>query len=264
MQNNEEMIEIDLQEILALILHWLWLIILCALLAGAAGFAVSKFLITPQYASTTKVYILNRQNSDTLTYNDLMMGSTLTKDYAELIKSRDVLEEVIQTARLAESYSSFVSRVTVQTLTDTRIISITVTDEDPKMAQYIADEIRTVAARHIKKVMDIQAVNVAEMANLPIYPASPNVKKWSLIAALLGGVLCTMIVVLRFLLDDTVKTSEDVERYLGLSTLAMIPVREEGGKSKHRRTGKKPSTSYQSGTDRQTVDAAAKNRVEGE
>ncbi|MBR1931131.1 MAG: protein-tyrosine kinase [Lachnospiraceae bacterium] len=237
MQNNDDVIEIDLKELFGLVIHWLWLIVLCGLLAGAVGFAISKFVITPQYASTTKVYILNRQNSDTLTYSDLQMGSQLTKDYAQLIKSRDVLEAVIRAATLNESYNSFASRVTVETLTDTRIIAITVTDDNPAMAQYLADEIRTIAADHIKNVMDIQAVNVAEMANLPTAPASPSVTKWTAIGFLLGAFLSAMIIIIQFLVDDTIKTSEDVERYLGLSTLAMIPTKEDESKKKRRKSG---------------------------
>jgi capsular polysaccharide biosynthesis protein len=248
MQNNDDVIEIDLKEVFGLIIHWLWLILLCGLLTGAIGFAISEFVITPQYASTTKVYILNRQNSDSLTYSDLQMGSQLTKDYAQLIRSRDVLESVIETAGLDESYASFSSRVTVETLTDTRIIAITVEDASPAMAQYLADEIRTVAAEHIKNVMDIQAVNVAEMANLPSAPSSPSVKKWTAVGFLLGAFLSTMIIVLQFLVDDTIKTSDDVERYLGLSTLAMIPMKEDESKKKKRRSSSHSSGSSSSGT----------------
>ena len=236
MQNNDDVIEIDLKEVFGLIVHWLWLIVLCGLLTGAIGFAISEFVITPQYASTTKVYILNRQNGDTLTYSDLQMGSQLTKDYAQLIKSRDVLEAVIEAAALDESYNSFASRVAVETLTDTRIIAITVTDDSPAMAQYLADEIRTVAAEHIKNVMDIQAVNVAEMANLPTAPSSPSVKKWTAIGFLLGAFVSAMIIVIQFLVDDTIKTPEDVEKYLGLSTLASIPTKEDDSKKKKRRS----------------------------
>ena len=94
-------------------------------------------------------------------------------------------------------------------------------------AQFLADEIRKVAAEHIKNVMDIEAVNVVEEANLPENPTSPSVMKWTALGLMLGACLCAGIVLLRYLLDDTVKTSEDVEKYLGLSTLAMIPIMED-------------------------------------
>lgn len=233
--NTEEVIEIDLQELVMLLVHRLWLIVLCGIVTGIIGFAISKFAITPMYESTTKVYILSKQENSTLTYSDVQLGTQLTKDYAQLIKGRDVLEPVITTCGLTEKYDTFAGRVTVENLTDTRIIAITVADEDPVMAQFIANEIRKVAAEHIKNVMDVQAVNVAEEAYLPEEPASPSVMKWTAIGGVLGAFLCAMIVIIRFLMDDTVKTSEDIEKYLGLSTLAMIPIIGQEDKRKHRR-----------------------------
>ena len=234
--NSEDVIEIDLREIIGLLVHWLWLILLCGILTGMVGFMVSNFVITPKYESTTKVYILNKQDSNNLTYSDVQLGTQLTKDYAQLIKGRYVLEQVIETCGLTEGYGAFSDRVSVQTITDTRIIAITVEDEDPVMAQFIANEIRKVASAHIKNVMDIQAVNVAEEANLPTAPSSPSVTKWTGIGLLAGMFLCAMILIIRFVMDDTIKSSEDIERYLGLSTLAMIPITEtEDRRKKSRR-----------------------------
>lgn len=239
MQNADDVIEIDLKEIFGVLWNKAWLILLCGIIAGAVGFCYSFFLITPQYQSTTKVYILSKQNEGNVTYTDLQMGTQLTKDYKELITSRDVLEEVIKDCELDEKYKSLVERVTVENISDTRIIAITVEDPDPEMAQILANEIRDEAADHIKNVMDIEAVNVAEEANLPENPSSPSVMKWTVLGIMAGICLCAGVILLRFLLDDTVKTSEDVERYLGLSTLAMIPIMEdEVTVSKKRKNGK--------------------------
>ncbi len=231
---ESDIVEIDLGEIAALLWHRAWMILLCAIFAGLIGFGISKFVITEQFESTTKVYILNKEGNETLTYSDVQLGSQLTKDYAELIMCRDVLEKVIENCTLTESYERFSQRVSVQTPTDTRIIAITVTDEDPVIAQFLANEIREVASDHIKNVMDIQAVNVVEKANLPNEPSSPNVGKWTAIGFLLGAFICAAVILVHFMLDDTIKTSDDVEKYLGLSTLGMIPVREDGEKVKHR------------------------------
>ena len=239
MQNADDVIEIDLKEIFGVLWNKAWLILLCGIIAGAIGFCYSFFMITPQYQSTTKVYILSKQNEGNVTYTDLQMGTQLTKDYKVLITSRDVLEEVIVNCELDEKYNSLAGRVTVENITDTRIIAITVEDPDPAMAQTLANEIRDVAEDHIKDVMDIEAVNVAEEANLPENPASPSVMKWTVLGIMAGICLCAGVVLLRFLLDDTVKTSEDVERYLGLSTLAMIPIMEdEVTVSKKRKNGR--------------------------
>ncbi len=227
MQNTEDIIEIDLKEIFIVLMNKLWLIVLCGIVAGVIGFCYSSFMITPMYRSTTKVYILNKQSGDNVTYSDLQIGTVLTKDYKELIKSRNVLEKVIQNCELNEKYGSLSARVEVEPVSDTRIIAITVEDPDPENARYLADEIRKVAAKHIEEVMDIEAVNVVDEANLPGGPSSPSVAKWTLLGFALGMCVCAGVFLLKYLLDDTIKTSEDVEKYLGLSTLAMIPIMED-------------------------------------
>ena len=228
MQNveNNDVVEIDLMEIFGLMLHRLWLILLCAVAVGAAAFAISKYVMTEEYESTTRIYVLNRQNDDTLTYSDVQLGTQLTKDFREIIKSRYVLEQVIDVCGLQDVSDSLADRISVDTQTDTRIITITVTDTDPAMAQYIANELREASAERIKNVMDIQAVNVVDEANLPTSPSAPRVGRWTIIGFLFGGVICMIIVLIQFLLDDTVKTSDDIEKYLGLSTLGLIPIRE--------------------------------------
>lgn len=246
MQNTnttDDVVEIDLQELFGLLVHWLWLILICGIAAGAVGFAISNYVITPQYQSSTTVYIINKQNENVLTYSDVQLNSQLTKDYAQLIKSRTVLERVIAACTLEETYETLMKRVDVEMISDTRIISITVKDTDPLMAQYIANEIRKEASEQIKNVMDIAAVNVVDEANLPKLPYTPNAMKWTIIGLLVGLFLCAMILVIRYLMDDTIKTSDDIEKYLELSTLAMIPVLEEEEKKKHkkrRHTSKEP------------------------
>lgn len=229
-RNNSDVVEIDLAEVAGLLIHRAWLIIICAVLAAAAAFCISSFLVTDLYESTTSVYILNKQDGGTVTYSDVQLGTQLTKDYAQLIRSRYVVEKVIENCGLETTYAGLSKRISVETPSDTRILEITVTDEDRVMAQYIANEIRKEAAAHIKNVMDIQAVNVVDEANLPDKPSSPDVFKWTVIGFALGAFACAAGVLAHFMLDDTIKTSDDVEKYLGLSTLGMIPIREDAEK----------------------------------
>lgn len=227
MENHREndVIEVDLLEILSTLLGRIWIILGAGLLAAVVSFAVSKFVLTPTYESTTKIYILNKSESTTVTYSDVQMGTQLTKDYAELINSRYVLEEVIAKLSLTEmEYQDLLDKVSVHTPTDTRIVSITVTDTSPLQAMDIANCIREVAGEHIQNVMDIDAVNVVEEANYPTEKAGPSVPKWTLLGGVLGIFLACAVILVHYLLDDTIKTSEDVEKYLGLSTLALIPV----------------------------------------
>ena len=171
------------------------------------------------------------------------MGSQLTKDYAELITSRTVIEKVIADNHLESvyDYKKFLKKVEVNTPTDTRIVSITVTDTNPALAQALADDIRVEASDLIVNTMQINAVNTYEAANLPTEKSAPSCSKWALIGALLGALLVGGIVTLQYILDDTIKTSEDIEQYLGLSTLALIPLDEniggaEKGKGKKKKT----------------------------
>lgn len=239
-QRNNDEIEIDLLELCSVLLGRAWLILAAGFFCAICCFAVSKFIITPFYESTTKIYILNKTENTSVTYSDVQMGTQLTKDYAELINSRYVLEEVMQKLSLNVEYKELLKKVSVDTPTDTRIVSITVEDTDPVQAMNIANCIREVAGDHIQNVMDIEAVNVVESANMPMEKAGPSCMKWTLAGGLLGCLLLCAIVIIQYLMDDTIKSSEDVEKYLGLSTLALIPVAEDAAdtKKKKRKTGK--------------------------
>ena len=124
--------------------------------------------------------------------------------------------------------------ITTETPTDTRIMSISVTDDDPKEAKQIADTLRKSVSVQITEIMNADSVNTVEEGNLPTSPSSPNVKKNMMLGALLGLVISMGFVVLIFILDDTVKTPDDVEKYLGLNVLTSIPIQE--GSSAPKRT----------------------------
>lgn len=247
--SSDDEITIDLAELFGVLWHWIWLILLVALLLGGAAYAFSKFVIPEEFQSTTKIYVLDKESGSggQSTYTDLQVGSQLTKDYAELITSRTVIEKVIADNHLESvyDYKAFLKKVEVNTPTDTRIVSITVTDTNPALAQALADDIRVEASDLIIDTMQINAVNTYEVANLPTEKSAPSCSKWALIGALLGALLVGGIVTLQYILDDTIKTSEDIEQYLGLSTLALIPLdeniggAEKGKKKKNKNNGKR-------------------------
>ena len=250
---NDE-VEIDLVEVFGILMHHIWLIITVTMVCAIAGFAFSKFVLPEQFQSTTKIYILNKSESvnNNVTLNDVQTSTQLTKDYAELITSRYVLETVMKNMNIADmKYEDFKNKIAVDTPTDTRIVAITVTDTDPKVAQQIANNVREVAAAHITKVMDIDAVNIVEDANLPDEKASPSCSRWTAIAGLIGLLLTTVLVVVRYMMDDSIKTSDDVEKYLGLSTLALIPLDEGINKEKvEKRQEREKQKRHQKGRDR--------------
>jgi capsular polysaccharide biosynthesis protein len=233
-QNNQvpsqdDEVEIDLGEIFGLLLHWIWLILLVGVAFAVVAYSVCRFVLPEEFQSTTSVYILDKSdsnNNSSTTYSDLQVGTQLTNDYAEIIKSRSVVEAVIANLGLDEDYDSLSRKIEVTTPTDTRIVTITVTDHDPSMAQKIANEVRDQATKQITSVMAIDAVNVVDQANLPTEKSAPHNTRDAAVAAIIGMLLVSVILIVRYLMDDTIKTSEDIEKYLELPTLALVPMDE--------------------------------------
>ncbi len=234
-------IEIDLLEVLAVLIKSIWLIIGVGIFTALLGFILAEFVVPPYYESTTRIYILNKGENSAVTYSDVQMGAQLTGDYAQLIRSRYVMEEVIAMLSLDAQCDDLLSKVSVDTPTGTRIVSITVKDNDPVQAMNIANCVREVASEYIQDVMDLEAVNVAETANIPTDKAGPSAKKWALIGGVIGLFAICVGVFAGYITDDTIKTDEDIEKYLGLSTLALIPIVETDSTSKEKSKKKKQS-----------------------
>ena len=234
LQDNTD-IEIDVLELFHVLLNKFWIILLAGIIAALAFVGGTILFITPQYQSTTKMYVLSKQDNNTITQQDMQTSLSLTKDYAELIKSRTVTEGVIAQLNLDLTHEQLLGKVSVDSATDTRILSIRVTDPDPYEACKIANAIRDVAANHIKNVMDIDAVNVVETANIPDQKSSPSISKNGVIGGLLGVLLSVAIILIAYISNDTIKTQEDVERYLGLSMLGTIPLTAADRKNKKKK-----------------------------
>lgn len=234
LQDNSE-VEIDLLEVLHILLDRFWIILLSGIAGGLVFIAATLLFITPQYESTTKMYVLSKQDNNTITNSDMQTSLSLTKDYAELIKSRTVTESVISKLDLELTHEELLNKMSINSATDTRILSISVRDKDPYVACEIADSVRDVAANHIKKVMDINAVNVVEKANIPEEKCSPSTAKNGMIGVLLGIIISVAIIMIVYITNDTIKTQEDVERYLQLSVLGTIPMDEKARKAKKKK-----------------------------
>ena len=242
-KETREEIEIDIKEIVFILLSRIWFILLAGITAGLLFLIASKFILTPQYSSTTKIYVLSKENkNNSLTVTDLQVGSRLTKDYVELVKSRTVLTQVISELNLNISTGELAGMISVETPSDSRIINITATNPDAYLAKDIANEVRSVAAEHICNVMDLEAVNVVDEANIPTSPSSPNVLRNTIIGVLFGVLIAVVVIVITYLSDDTIKTPDEVERYMGVSVLSSIPVLDsEDNKNKKKKRRKNRS-----------------------
>lgn len=239
---EQDEITIDIGELLLVLWNKAHIIILAGVVLALAAFAGTKLFMTPQYDSVTKIFVISKQNENTVTSSDLQTGALLTKDYMEMVKSRPVLEEVIAVLNLDMSTEELAESITVETPAETRMISITVRNEDPKLAKSIADAVREAASVQIREVMNIDAVNTVEEANLPTKKAAPSTMKNTLLGGILGVFLAVGIIVLVFILDDTIKTPDDVERYLEMNVLASIPIKEGAAKNKKAKSSSKKSS----------------------
>ena len=255
---QSETIEIDLVELIGVLMSRLWMIIIFGSMAGIITFLMCVYVLEPKYESTTKMYIINRQSNETLTYSDLQTGTQLTKDYQELVTSRPVLEEVRAELSLDLDNKELKNKISVDVPTDTRIVTITVEDSSPEMARAIADAIRNSASAHISAVMNTEAVNVVEEANLPEEPASPKIVKNTVIGGAFGAFVAIVIIILIYIMDDTIKNPDDIEHYLKVSVLGSIPyVDEKAGeneKKSKRKRKKHRSSEYGSRTTTTPVD----------
>lgn len=237
-------LEVNVGEILFVLLQNWWIILLSGIVAAMVFMLSTKIFIAPEYQSVTKIFVLSQEDGNYLTSTDIQLSSYLTKDYAELIKSRTVAQGVIEKLDLNMAPESLLGMVLVQTKSDTRIVTIIVQNEDPALAQKLANAIREESATQIMNVMGVEAVNMVDEANLPKSPSSPNTKQNTLLGAAWGCLIAIALILLRHLMNDTIKNEEDVERYLNLSVLASIPTNEpiitkKGGLTHGRNQNKK-------------------------
>lgn len=221
---NEE-IEIDLKELFFVLLGKIWVIILAAALGLGLAVGYTVGFMEPVYSSTSTIYILSKTTSIT-SLADLQIGSSLTQDYKVFITSRPVVDRVIEELKLDMTYREFVGNVAVDNPTDTRFVNITVNNNDPYMAKTIVDKLTDVSVERMGEIMETQEPNVADYGHIPDGKTGPSTLKNGLFGCLVGLFLACACVIILHLMNDAIHTTEDVERYLGLNTLGLIPLEE--------------------------------------
>ena len=226
--NNQEanMIEIDVLSLLRTIWRKKFLILLTAILTTGLAFAYSAFLATPQYDSTTRLYVVTQSsdNGAVITTQDLQAGSFLVKDYKEIILSQDVLKNVTTTLGITDDIEE---KITVEIPVDTRILSITVRDSDPNQAATIANTLRDEAAKKIIEVTKVSDVTTLEVALPAENPSTPQTKRNLVLGFIVGAFLATALVLVLEVLDDRVKRPQDIEEGLGMTLLGVVPQAEK-------------------------------------
>ncbi|VQK63911.1 capsular polysaccharide biosynthesis protein Cap5A [Streptococcus pneumoniae] len=222
---EQNTIEIDVFQLFKTLWQRKLMILLVALVTSAGAFAYSTFIVKPEYTSTTRIYVVNRNQGDKpgLTNQDLQAGTYLVKDYREIILSQDALEKVATNLKLDMPAKTLASKVQMAVPADTRIVSISVKDKQPEEASRIANSLREVAAEKIVAVTRVSDVTTLEEARPATTPSSPNVRRNSLFGFLGGAVVTVIAVLLIELLDTRVKRPEDVEDVLKIPLLGLVP-----------------------------------------
>lgn len=230
--------EIDLIEVFHLFLTKWWMILGCGIICAIVAFVGTKMLITPQYESSAMIYLLSKSNAITSAL-DIQLGNQMTDDFKILATSRPVVERVIKDKNLELTYEAMVDKISISNPSDTQILKISVKDEDPAVACDLANAMAKATSERVAEVMNTDQPNVVEDAVVPEKPVSPNVLKSTMIAAFLGMLLVMGILLVNYMLDDRIKTEEDVAKYLELNTLASIPLVDMGKTAKANKQRKK-------------------------
>lgn len=234
-RNDNEEMEIDLLELLMVMKKHLAAILLAGIVGLVIMFAYTSFLVTPLYSASSMMYVMPDNSMNSSTLSDMQVGQQLTSDYSSMIQSRSFMEDVIKKLNLTIDYQQLLEKVEVTNPTSSRILQVTVNDPSPQTAADIANEMASVAESKLKEITGMQAIKIYEEAAVPEKPSSPSLKKNCALGLLAGIVLAMAVITVLYLMDDTIKTEDDIEKYLGMTTLAVLPY---NGKKQQRQAKK--------------------------
>ena len=223
--------EINLKDLFNYFLSKILIIILITVFVGLLGSLYALFLQTPMYSSKTTMLLANVAeidgNSNTIATNDINLNQKLVSTYREIIKSKRVLKQVIANLNLDYETETLASMISVNSISDTEIISVVVKHKDPIMAMKIANEVASTFCDEIINIYQIKNVNIIDRAEASDTPYNVNIVKQVIIYLLVGFVVSCAIVFVIYYFDTTVKSKEEIEEKVGLSVLGIIPIKKE-------------------------------------
>ena len=227
---KQEATVLDLRDMIRLVRRRLWILILACVLAGAAGYVVTAFAMTPIYQASA-LLIVNKadasgtsQGSQPITYNDILMTQKLVKTYSIILQSDTVLTQVIGSLGLDTSPAALKKQISISGVNDTEVLKITVSSPDPVEAAVIANEIVAKAPDEIIRTAKVGSVETVDSARIPSRPYKPSLPRNVAMAAFLGLAVAAGIIFLVEYLDNTIKSDEDVRQRFGLPVLGILPV----------------------------------------
>ncbi|MDU1315750.1 Wzz/FepE/Etk N-terminal domain-containing protein [Anaerococcus hydrogenalis] len=223
--------EIDLLELVKKLRQHLFSILCLGVIFAALSYAASVFIITPKYEATTTMIVSNSKNEDPnqdVDLNQINANRALVSTYSEIVKSKGVADKVIDNLKLNMDYGEFSQKVSIEPVKDTQIISVKVVDTVPERSMDIANATSMVFKDSVTKIMKVDNVQILDKANLPEKPASPNIKKNTLIGLVLGFIIGIALALFKELSDTTFKTTDDIQEAFDIPVLGMIPDKSKG------------------------------------
>lgn len=221
----KETMSINLKDLFTLIKKKIWMIALVGLVFGLVTAGVNQFLLKPVYKATTTI-ITNKEIDEEMaqmsTSDDFNFSQKMAVTYSNIITSRVVLDQVIKDLNLKIAYEDLENLVDVETVDDTQIIEINVTYGNPKIAAKICNQIPIVFEKEVKRITKASAVEVIDKATVPKWHIRPRKTVNTIIATLIGVMLATAFVLMRELLDKTIKTTKDIEKYFDYNVLGVV------------------------------------------
>ncbi|HSK68160.1 MAG TPA: Wzz/FepE/Etk N-terminal domain-containing protein [Candidatus Limnocylindria bacterium] len=218
-------VEIDLVELFFALLENWFLILLSVATAAVLAWVYTTQVVTPMYEASSKLYVTSNSDS-VINLSDLQIGSYLTNDYQEVFKTWEVHEQVNRNLGLNYTYAKLQGMITVSNPANTRILQITARSPSAAEATNLANEYAQVAQRYISETMRTDEPSILSVALKPLRPSSPSLTRNMALGVLLGLFIGFGIVLVGFILDDRIKTADDVLKYAGLPTLAVVPIQK--------------------------------------
>ena len=232
-----EEIEIDLLQLWNAVRHRIWLVLLAGFIVADIAFAITKFLITPMYSSSATMLVVTKETTLS-SLADLQLGSQLTNDYESLISSRPVLQQTVEELNLDISYKRLRSMITISNPNDSRMLIISTMQPDPELAKSVVDTVAQISSEYIAEKMEVTAPKIIEEGEVPINQSSPSLLRNTAIGGMLGILAAVFLICVAVILNDSIQTEDDIERYLQLPVLAVVP--DKSGSSR-KSAGRKKS-----------------------
>ena len=232
-----EEIEIDLLQLWNAVRHRIWLVLLAGFIVADIAFAITKFLITPMYSSSATMLVVTKETTLS-SLADLQLGSQLTNDYEIMITSRPVLQEAIEELGLEISYKRLRNMITISNPNDSRMLIISTLQADPELAKNVVDTVAEISSEYIAEKMEVTAPKIIEEGEVPINQSSPSLLRNTAIGGMLGILAAVFLICVAVILNDSIQTEDDIERYLQLPVLAVVP--DKSGSSR-KSAGRKKS-----------------------